>query len=683
MAHIDAGKTTLTERVLFFSGKVHRMGEVHDGAATMDWMDQERERGITITSAATTTFWNDHQINIIDTPGHVDFTVEVERSLRVLDGAIAVFCAVGGVEPQSETVWRQADKYNVPRIAFINKMDRVGADFWTTIQMMRDRLGAHPVPIQVPIIMGDYFHSIIDLVEMVEILYLEEHGRPIFQVQSIPADWLAMAEENRVRMLEALADYDDELLHQYLERHELPVDLIKGAIRKGTLAGRITPVLCGSAYRNRGVRRLLDAVVDYLPSPLEMPPVEGENPDTLEKEVRAPHVDEPFAAVAFKIMTDPYVGKLTYFRVYSGQIKTGTAVLNANRGVRERIGRIFEMHANQREEISEIRVGEIGALVGLKKVSTGDTLCTESRPIVLERIKFPEPVIQVSIEPNTKADEDKLTLSLDKLSEEDPTFRVRTHEETGQTLISGMGELHLEILVDRMKREFGVQARVGRPQVAFKETITAVAEARGRFVRQSGGHGQFGDILIRVEPAPGLGFVWENKIIGGAIPREFIAPAERGVKEALANGPVAGYPLVDVKVTLLDGSFHEVDSSELSFKIAGSMAMKDAAAKARPRLLEPVMDVEVVVPENFVGEVMGEISGRRGKIGGMLDRGTARVIAAHVPLNEMFEYATKLRSMTQGRGIYTMQFSKYDFMPDALAEEVVKKAKGAAAPLRS
>jgi elongation factor G len=677
MAHIDAGKTTLTERVLFFSGKLHRMGEVHDGAATMDWMEQERERGITITSAATTTYWRDHQINIIDTPGHVDFTVEVERSLRVLDGAIAVFCAVGGVEPQSETVWRQADKYGVPRIAFINKMDRVGADFWGTVQMMRDRLGAHPVPLQVPILLGDHFHSIIDLVDMVEVIYAEEHGLSTFEVQPIPPDWQGMAEENRVHMLEALAEYDDELLRRYLESHELPAELVRGAIRKGTLAGRITPVLCGSAYRNRGVRRLLDAVVDYLPSPLDMPAVEGENPDTLEKETRAPNIEEPFSAVAFKIMTDPYVGKLTYFRIYSGRVETGDMVLNANTGQRERIGRIFEMHANQRDEISEIGMGGIGALVGLKRVSTGDTLCEEKHPIQLERITFPEPVIQVSIEPASKGDDDKLALSLDKLSEEDPTFRVRTHEETGQTLISGMGELHLEILVDRLKREFGVHARVGRPEVAFKETVTAAAEARGRFVRQSGGRGQYGDVLIRVEPAPGQGFIWENKIIGGVVPREFIAPAEHGVKEALTTGPLAGYPVVDVKVTLLDGSFHAVDSSEVAFKIAGSMAMKEGTAKAKPRLLEPVMDVEVVVPESFVGEVMGELAGRRGKIGGMFERGAARVIAAHVPLSEMFEYATKLRSMTQGRGIYSMQFSKYDFMPESLAEDVVAMSKGA------
>ena len=675
MAHIDAGKTTLTERVLFFSGRLHRMGEVHDGAATMDWMEQERERGITITSAATTTYWRDHQINIIDTPGHVDFTVEVERSLRVLDGAVAVFCAVGGVEPQSETVWRQADKYSVPRIAFVNKMDRVAADFWGAVQMMRDRLGAHPVPVQVPIVLGDYFHSIIDLVHLVEIIFVEEHGRTTYQEQPIPEDWMPMVDEHRVKMLEALADYDDELLHRYLDSHELSAELIKGAIRKGTIAGRITPVLCGSAYRNRGVRLLLDAVVDYLPSPLDMPVVEGENPDTLEQEARPPSSEAPFAAVAFKIMTDPFVGKLVFFRVYSGQVSTGDTVLNVNTGNRERIGRIFRMHANQREEVPTLGLGEIGALVGFKKILTGDTLCDLKHPVRLERMLFPEPVIQISIEPATKADQDKLTLSLDKLVQEDPTFRVQTHEETGETLISGMGELHLEILVDRLRREFQVNANVGRPQVAYREAITATVEERGRFVRQSGGRGQYGDVLLRVEPAPGQGFVWENKIIGGTIPREYVAPTERGVREAMRSGPLAGFPLVDVKVSLLDGSFHEVDSSEMAFKIAGSMAMKAAMSKARPRLLEPVMDVEVVIPESFVGEIMGDLASRRGKVGGMIERAAARVVAAHVPLGEMFEYATRLRSMTQGRGIYTMQFSRYDYMPEHLAVEEIRKAE--------
>jgi elongation factor G len=676
MAHIDAGKTTLSERILYFTGRLHRMGEVHDGAATMDWMEQERERGITITSAATTCDWRDHQINLIDTPGHVDFTVEVERSLRVLDGAVAVFCSVGGVEPQSETVWRQADKYRVPRIAFINKMDRVGADFFGAVQMMRERLGAHPVPIQVPVMLGDIFHSIIDLVQMVEVTYVEEHGLPVVQEHPIDADLLGFAEENRIHMLEALADYDDELLHRYLESHDLPVEVIRRAIRQGTLEDRITPVLCGSAYKNKGVRRLLDAVVDYLPSPLDTPPVSGENPNTLEHEQRSPNIEDPLSAVVFKIMTDPYAGRLAFFRVYSGRLRTGDMMTNVNKGATERTGRLVRMHANQREEVSEMVAGDIGAIVGLRNVSTGDTLSDPHHPLLLERIHFPEPVLSVAIEPLSKADSDRMTISLDRLSEEDPTFRVRSDEDTGQTLISGMGELHLEILVDRMKREFNVAANVGRPEVSYKETITQVSEARGRFVKQSGGRGQYGDVQIRIEPAPGQGFVWENAIIGGAIPREYVTPTEHGVKDAMQLGIVAGYPIVDVKVTLLDGSYHEVDSSEMAFKVAGSMAFKEAAARAKPRLLEPVMDVEAVVPEAYVGDVMGDLTARRGKVGGMFERGSGRVVAAHVPLAEMFGYATKLRSMTQGRGMYTMQFSRYDFVPDALAEEVIKKVKG-------
>jgi elongation factor G len=675
MAHIDAGKTTLSERILYFTGKVHRMGEVHDGAATMDWMEQERERGITITSAATTCDWNDCQITLIDTPGHVDFTVEVERSLRVLDGAVAVFCAVGGVEPQSETVWRQADKYKVPRIAFVNKMDRIGADFFGAVQMMRERLGARPVPIQVPMMVGDVFHGIIDLVEMTEITYVEERGLPTFEKHVLSPDLLDFAEEHRVRMLEALAGYNDELLQRYLETHELPVELVKRAIRQGTLEDRITPVLCGSAYRNKGVRCLLDAVIDYLPSPLDLPPVTGENPDTLEREERAPSVEEPLSAVVFKIMADPYSGKLAFFRVYSGRLRSGDAIRNVNKGNDERVGRIVRLHANQREECNEMVTGEIGALIGLKRVSTGDTLSDPEKPLLLERITFPEPVLAVAIEPHSKADADKLTISLDRLSEEDPTFRVRTEPDTGQTLISGMGELHLEILVDRMKREFNVAANVGRPQVSYKETITASAEARGRFVKQTGGHGQYGDVQIRISPAPGQGFVWENATVGGVIPREFIAPIERGIKEAMEDGVLAGYPVVDVKVTLLDGSYHEVDSSEIAFKVAGTMAFKEAARRARPRLLEPVMDVEAIVPETYVGEIMGDLTARRGKVGGMFERAGARVVAAHVPLGEMFGYATKLRSMTQGRGIYTMQFSRYDFVPEGLAEEVLKKVR--------
>jgi elongation factor G len=652
------------------------MGEVHDGAATMDWMEQERERGITITSAATTCDWKDHLITLIDTPGHVDFTVEVERSLRVLDGAVAVFCGVGGVEPQSETVWRQADKYRVPRLAFVNKMDRSGADFFAAVKMMRERLGAHPVPIQIPVMVGDIFHSIIDLVEMVEINYVEEHGLPVSHEHPIDPDLLSFAEEHRVHMLEALAEYNDELLHRYLESHDLPVALIKEAIRQGTLEDRITPILCGSAYRNKGVRRLLDAVIDYLPSPADLPPVAGENPDTLEREERAPSADEPMSAVVFKIMTDPYSGKLAFFRVYSGRIATGDTIVNVAKGNNERVGRIVRLHANQREECTEMSVGEIGALVGLRKATTGDTLASAAHPILLEKITFPEPVLAVAIEPLSKVDSDRLSVALEKLSEEDPSFRVRTDDDTGQTLISGMGELHLEILVDRMKREHNVSANVGRPQVSYKETITHATEARGRFVKQTGGHGQYGDVQIRIEPAPGQGFVWENAIVGGTVPREFIAPIERGVKEAMQDGVVAGYPMVDVKVTLLDGSYHEVDSSEMAFKVAGSMAFREAASKARARLLEPVMDVEAVVPEAYVGEVMGDLSARRGKVGGMFERGGARVVAAHVPLSEMFGYATKLRSMTQGRGIYTMQFFRYDFMPEALAEEVIKKVKG-------
>ena len=676
MAHIDAGKTTLSERILFFTGRVHRIGEVHDGAATMDWMEQERERGITITSAATSCAWGDHQITLIDTPGHVDFTVEVERSLRVLDGAIAVFCGVGGVEPQSETVWRQADKYRVPRIAFINKLDRTGADFFAAVRMMRERLGARPVPLQVPVMVGDIFHSIIDLVEMVAVTFVEERGLPTFQIHPIDEDLREFAGENRVRMLEALAEYDDELLRQYLEGGELQPEVIKRAIRQGTLEDRITPVLCGSAYKNKGVRRLLDAVVDYLPSPLDMPPVEGENPESLERESRAPNVEEPLSAVVFKIASDPYAGKLAFLRVYSGRLATGDMVLNAGKGTTERIGRLVRMHANQREEIAEMAAGDIGAAVGLKRCNTGDTLCNPARPIILERIVFPEPVLSVAIEPLTKVDSDRLSISLDRLSEEDPTFRVRTDEETGQTLISGMGELHLDVLVDRMKREFSVQANVGRPQVAYKETVTRPWETRTRLVKQTGGRGQFADVSIRIEPAPGQGFVWENQIIGGAIPREFITPVEHGVKDAMHLGVLAGYPIVDVKVILVDGSHHEVDSSEMAFRVAGSMAFKEAAGKADPRLLEPVMDVEVVAPEVYVGDVMGELSARRGKVGGMFDRGSGKVVAAHVPLSEMFGYATKLRSMTQGRGVYTMQFARYDFMPDALADAVVKKVRG-------
>ncbi|HET7225875.1 MAG TPA: elongation factor G [Candidatus Eisenbacteria bacterium] len=677
MAHIDAGKTTLTERILFYTGRIHRVGEVHEGAATMDWMEQERERGITITSAATTCFWRHHRINIIDTPGHVDFTVEVERSLRILDGAVAVFCAVGGVEPQSETVWRQADKYTVPRIAFVNKMDRVGADFDNVVAMMKDRLGARPVPIHMPMMAGDEFQGIIDLVEMKAITYHEESQGTTFDVHDIPRDLAAKADQARHQMLELVAEHDEQLLDDYLHERPFTVDDVRRAIRKGTLAGAIHPVLCGSAFKNKGVQRILDAVVDFLPSPLDMPPVQGHTLDTFEKVTRKPSDDEPFSALAFKIMTDPYVGKLTFFRVYSGSVKTGDGVLNAATGRKERIGRLVQMHANKREEVSEVYAGDIAAGIGFKGVSTGNTLCDPQYPIALEAMTFPEPVVDVAIEPKSKADEEKLSNALQRLSEEDPTFRVRTDEETGQTVISGMGELHLEIIVDRMLREFSVQANVGKPQVSYKETISIPAETRHRFVRQTGGKGMYGDVTLKVEPnEPGKGFEFENEIVGGAIPKEFIPAVEKGVEEALRNGVLAGYPVVDIKVTLLDGSYHEVDSSEMAFKIAASMAFKEACQKARPRLLEPIFDVEVVVPEEYMGDIIGDLSSRRGRIGGMFTRSSARVIAASVPLAEMFGYATRMRSISQGRAVYSMQFSRYDTLPQAVAEEIVAKAKG-------
>ncbi len=677
MAHIDAGKTTLTERILFYTGRIHRVGEVHEGAATMDWMEQERERGITITSAATTCFWRDHRINIIDTPGHVDFTVEVERSLRILDGAVAVFCAVGGVEPQSETVWRQADKYRVSRIAFVNKMDRVGADFDNAVQMMRDRLGARPVPIHIPMFAGDQFQGLIDLVEMRAVTYNEESQGTTFEVHDIPRDLARQAKEARYHLLESIAEFDEQLLDDYLHEKPYTSEDLRRALRNGTLQGSINPVLCGSAFKNKGVQRLLDAVVDFLPSPPEMPPVEGHTLDTFEHVTRRSSDDEPFSALAFKIMTDPYVGKLTFFRVYSGSIRTSDHVLNAATGRQERIGRLVQMHANKREEISEVYAGDIAAGIGFKKVSTGHTLCDPQYPIVLEAMTFPEPVVDVAIEPRSKADEEKLANALQRLSEEDPTFRVRTDEETGQTIISGMGELHLEILVDRMMREFNVRANVGKPQVAYKETLSVPAETRHRFVRQTGGKGMFADVTLRVEPRePGRGFEFENKIVGGAIPKEFIPAVEKGVEEAMRTGVLAGYPMVDVKVTLLDGSYHEVDSSEMAFKIAASMAFKESCHKARPRLLEPIFDVEVVVPEEYMGDIIGDLSARRGRIGGMFTRSEARVIAASVPLAEMFGYATRMRSISQGRAVYSMQFSRYETLPQAVAEEIVAKAKG-------
>ena len=677
MAHIDAGKTTITERILYYTGKVHRMGEVHDGAATMDWMEQERERGITITSAATTCLWHDHQINIIDTPGHVDFTVEVERSLRVLDGAVAVFCGVGGVEPQSETVWRQADKYNVPRIAFVNKLDRVGADFHFVVNMMKERLGATAVPLQFPIHVGEVYTGMIDLIEMKAITYDSEELGATYTEGEIPRDLTKKAAEARHHMLEAVAECDDELLHDYLEGKDPTAEQIRRAVRKGVLSGKIVPVLGGTAFKNKGVQKLLDAVVAYLPAPSDMPPVQGTNPRTLEPEERKVSDDEPFAAIAFKIMTDPYVGKLTFFRVYSGKIKAGSHIYNANKESGERLGRVVEMHANKREEREEIYCGEIAAAVGLKHVHTGDTLCDKEKPIVLESMHFPEPVIQVAIEPKTKSDEERMSTALSKLSDEDPTFRVKTDEDSGQTLISGMGELHLEILVDRMVREFNVQANIGKPQVAYKETVSRKIEQRTRFARQTGGRGQFADVTILLEPVPpGTGFVWENDIKGGAIPREYIPSVERGIIEAMENGIMAGYPVVDVKVSLLDGQYHDVDSSEMAFKICGSMAFKEAAQRAHPKLLEPIMDVEVVVPEEYMGDVIGDLSSRRGRIGGMFQRSDARVVAASVPLSEMFGYSTRLRSITQGRAVYSMQFSRYEEMPSSMAELIIAKVKG-------
>ena len=677
MAHIDAGKTTLTERVLFYTGRIHRTGEVHDGAATMDWMEQERERGITITSAATTAQWRDHRINIIDTPGHVDFTVEVERSLRVLDGAVAVFCAVGGVEPQSETVWRQADKYNVPRIAFVNKMDRVGADFDNVVNMMRERLGSKAVPLNIPMFAGDAFLGTIDLVDMISITYEDGSQGTKLVEGEIPRDMAEEAKDARFHLLEAVAEFDEQLLDDYLHEKPYTSEDLRRAIRKGTLAGAINPVLCGSAFKNKGVQRLLDAVVDYLPSPIDKPPITGQDAYSFEHVTREANDGAPFSALAFKIMTDPYVGKLTFFRVYSGKCSTGDTVLNSTTGNKERIGRLVQMHANKREEITEVLAGDIAAGIGFKRVTTGNTLCATDHPIILEAMTFPEPVVDVAIEPKSKADEEKMSTALGRLSEEDPTFRVRTDDETGQTVISGMGELHLEIIVDRMKREFSVDANVGKPQVAYRETISVAAAARHRFIRQTGGKGMFGDVSLKIEPLePGSGFHFENEIVGGSIPKEYIPAVEKGIEEAMKNGIMAGYPMVDIKVSLTDGSYHDVDSSEMAFKIAGSMAFKDACAKAKVRLLEPIFDVEVVVPEEYMGDIIGDLSSRRGRIGGMFSRGTARVIAASVPLAEMFGYATRMRSISQGRAVYSMQFSRYDTLPAAVAEEIVAKAKG-------
>ena len=678
MAHIDAGKTTTTERILYYTGRTHRIGEVHDGAATMDWMEQERERGITITSAATTAFWKDHRINIIDTPGHVDFTAEVERSLRVLDGAVALFCAVGGVEPQSETVWRQADKYNVPRIAFVNKMDRTGADFYHVLDMIRKRLGANPVPIVLPIGAGDLFTGLIDLLSMQAILYNDSSLGAHFEYSDIPKDMVEKAEEYRHALLEEVASYDDTLLEKYLEGEELEPAEIREAIRAATIDGSMIPTMVGSAFKNKGVQRLLDAVIDYLPSPLDIPPTEGHDVDNYDKIiVRKADDNEPFAALAFKIMTVPYVGKLTFFRVYSGSVKTGDAVLNSISGKRERVGRLMVMHSIKREERDVIYAGEIAAAIGLRKTRTGDTLCDQKHPLILESMDFPDPVISVAIEPESKADNDALTVALSKLSEEDPTFVVNVDHDTGQTIIHGMGELHLEIIVDRLLREFKVNARVGAPQVAYVETITESVEQNTKFSRQTGGKGQYGHVVIKVEPnEPGKGYQFDNKIVGGVIPREYIPAVDKGIQEALKNGVVAGYPIMDVHVVLFDGSYHDVDSSEMAFKIAGSMAIQAACKKANPRLMEPSMAVEVVVPEEYLGDVMGDISSRRGKVQGMTPRKDAQVVNAFVPLSEMFGYATDLRSLTQGRAVFTMQFDHYELIPQNIAEKIFDKAKG-------
>jgi elongation factor G len=675
MAHIDAGKTTTTERVLFYTGRIHRMGEVHEGAATMDWMVQEQERGITITSAATAAEWRGHRINIIDTPGHVDFTIEVERSLRVLDGAVAVFDAVAGVEPQSETVWRQADRYQVPRICFINKMDRMGADFYASLQSIKDRLGANPIPIQLPIGSESAFVGMVDLVSMTTIVYLDDLGTTSERGE-IPEEMRADVAKWRHILIEAVAETDDELLGRYLDGEELSADDIRRGLRIGTIKTQLVPVLCGAALKNRGVQPMLDAVVDYLPSPLDVPPVEGHIPGAEEPGRRLASDDEPFAAIAFKIANDPFVGNLTFFRVYSGTLKSGSYVFNATRGQRERIGRILQMHANHREDIEEVRTGDIAAAIGLKSTTTGDTLCVENSPIVLEAMVFPEPVISVAVEPKTKADQDKMGLALQRLAAEDPTFRVRTDEDSGQTVISGMGELHLEIIVDRMLREFKVDASVGKPQVAYRETITIPAHGTGRFIRQTGGHGQYGHVELELRPQePGKGFEFVSKIVGASIPKEYIKPCERGVTEALANGVLAGCPVVDVKVTLVDGSYHDVDSSEQAFQIAGSMGFKDGMRKAKPALLEPIMKVDVPMPEEYMGDVMGDLSARRGHILGMEGRGTTQIVHALVPLAAMFGYATELRSMTQGRASYSMEFHHYQQLPSGLADEIVAKAK--------
>jgi elongation factor G len=677
MAHIDAGKTTTTERILYYTGVTYKMGEVHEGTAVMDWMVQEQERGITITSAATTCFWKENRINIIDTPGHVDFTIEVERSLRVLDGAVALFDAAAGVEPQSETVWRQADKYKVPRIAFINKMDKMGADFFMSVDSMVERLGAVPLSIQIPIGSEEAFGGAVDLVKMKAYIFQNEELGAEFIESDIPEELLPQALEYREKMLETLADFDDAIMDKYLAGEKVETDIIKRAIRKGTIDLKITPILCGTAFKNKGVQQLLDAIIDYMPCPTDVPPIKGTDPDTGKDALRKVSSSEPFSAIAFKIMTDPFVGQLTFLRVYSGTFAAGSYVYNSTKDVKERVGRLLQMHANKREEVKEIKAGDIVAAVGLKKTLTGDTLCDEDKPVILESMEFPEPVIAVAIEPKTKVDQERLSSALGKLAQEDPSFKVSYDNETGQTIISGMGELHLDIIVDRLLREFKVGANVGKPQVAYRETIRKKSSAEGKFVRQSGGRGQYGHVEIEIEPLEtGGNFEFVNKIVGGTIPREYIQPVEKGVKEALENGILAGYPVVDVKVTLLDGSYHEVDSSEMAFKIAGSMAIKNATKKSGPVLLEPVMNIEVVTPEEYMGDVIGDLNSRRGRIQTMTQRANVRVVAAQVPLSSMFGYATDLRSKTQGRATYTMQFAHYDEIPKNISEDIVVKVRG-------
>ncbi len=680
MAHIDAGKTTTTERILYFTGRLHRMGETHEGGATMDWMEQEKERGITITSAATTCFWHDHRINIIDTPGHVDFTVEVERSLRILDGAIALFCAVGGVEPQSETVWRQATKYHVPRIAFVNKMDRTGADFENVIQMMKDRLRTNAVPLQIPIGAGEMFRGVVDLVSNKAIIWDDASQGTSYDEFEIPEDLKAEARRWRINLLEAIAEHNDELLMKYLEGEEITAEEVQETVRKATLSLDITPVFCGTAFKNKGIQRLLDGVLEYLPSPLDVPPVTGVVPRTEDEVTREPKLDEPFSAVAFKIMTDPYVGKLTFFRVYSGQLQKGSQVVNATTEKKERIGRILFMHANSREDVDMVSAGDIAAAVGLKDVRTGDTLCDPDHPVVLEQMDFPEPVIRIAIEPKTKADSDKLGTGLQKLAEEDPTFQVSTDDETGQTIIAGMGELHLEVIVDRLKREFKVEANVGKPQVAYREAIRSTVDEHYTHKKQSGGRGQFAEVYIEFSPNEGeTGLVFENAIVGGSIPREFIQPVEKGIASAMSQGPLAGYPVEGIKARLYDGKFHAVDSDAVSFEIAGRMAFRDAARRANPALMEPIMAVEVITPEEYMGDVIGDLNSRRGRIQSMGQRQDAQVIKALVPLSEMFGYSTDMRSITQGRAIYSMQFEQYEEVPKSIADEIISATTGAAA----